>query len=166
MKNTALIGLSSPGDSANFFSKLLKLTVNDESDELFFRVIDCLLICKACQKLEKSEQLKCEHVKSGAHWLSKNKSKRLKRLYKANPALAIRELMGSVMDDHDTCFDRHDILRVFDLPHVDITSTPKHIYVSCDPSGGGASKMAITTGYYDDELNFVVSFFILTTCIF
>jgi len=77
----------------------------------------------------------------------------------ADPATAIRELMGSVMDDHDTCFDRNDILRVFDLPHVDITATPKHVYVSVDPCGGGASKMAITSGYYDEELNFIVSLF-------
>jgi len=159
MKATAFIGLSSPGDSANFFSKLLTLTERDGSNELFFRVINCLLVCKPCQKLSKEEQMNCNHVKSGCHWLSVNKTKRLKRLYAADPATALRELSGIVSDDNEPCFDRNDILRIFDLPHVDPKTTPKYVLVSCDPSGGGASKMAITSGYFDAELNFVVKNF-------
>ena len=157
MKATALIGLSSPGNSQNYFSKLLKLTVSDTDKSLWFKVVDCLLVCKACQKLDKAEQLQCQHVKSGAHWLSVNKSKRLKRLYSTDPATALRELMGIITDDNDQCYDKNDILKTFDLPHVGISSAPKQICISCDPCGGGASKMAITSGYYASELNFVVT---------
>lgn len=159
IKNTALITLSSPDKSNNYFSRLANLREEHNPDETYFRIVNCFMICNECRKLEKSEQIKCNHVKQGAFWISQRKVNRLKRLYESDPATAIREFGGIIEDDYDPCFDKHDIKRVFcELPHVVTTSVPNQIIVSVDPNGGGASKMAITSGYFDGNDDFIVSF--------
>ena len=142
----------------------MKLTENDDSNELFFKVVDFVLICKSCRKLSKEDQFKCNHIQSGTHWLNDRKKKRLKRLYASDPAAGLRELVGLVTDDNDACFDHLDIVETFALEHIECVAAPKKIYVSVDPCGGGASRMAICSGYISETLEFVVKilfFFLL-----
>lgn len=157
MKNTSLITLSSPEETNNYFSRLATLK-EENSDETFFRVVKCYMICNECLKLEQSEQIKCNHVKQGAFWLSQRKIRRLKRLYLNDSATAKREFGGIVADDYEPCFEADDIKRVFAMPSIVCQSAPRYIIVSVDPNGGGASKMAITSGYYDNDDRFIVSF--------
>jgi hypothetical protein len=156
MKNTALLALSSPESSENYYSQLL--TMKDKTTGLpFFRIVDCFMICEECRKLEKDEQIKCNHIKQTAHWLSGRKTDRLVSLYAADPSTAIRELKGIVDDDFTPCFRKEDIERMFAAPPVMIVFSPKYVYVSVDPNGGGPSLMAIVSGYYDTDANFIVS---------
>jgi uncharacterized C2H2 Zn-finger protein len=156
MTNTALITLSSPDETNNYFSQLSQLT-EENSDELLFRVVKCILICPECMKLDKHEQVKCNHVKRGAFWLSERKIRRLKRIYGADSSTALRELQGMITDDYDPCFIKSDILRTFTLPHLECAVQPRHIYVSVDPTCGVSIKMAIMSGYMDNNGCFIVS---------
>lgn len=155
MRQTALLALSSPEGSQNYFSRLLTLKDNNGHD--FFRVKNCNLICEECRKLDKEDQVKCNHVKPQTPWLSESKKDRMKLLYATDPATSIRELYGMVEDDFIPCFDKNDIHRFFSRPAYDTRSTPEYIFVTVDPSGGGMSQLAICSGFYDEALNFVVS---------
>ena len=157
MKNTALLGLSSPEGSQNLFSRWINLK-DDVTGEPFFRVCDCIMICEECRKLEKEEQILCNHVKQTAHWINNDKSMRLRLLYKDDPARALKEFAGMISDDIIPCFQVADIARLFTRPAYLASATPKYVFVTCDPSGGGTSQLAICSGYYDESLNFVVGF--------
>jgi len=52
MKNTALLCLSSPEGDDNYYSQLLNLR-DPILGGPFFRVVECFMICKDCQKLGK-----------------------------------------------------------------------------------------------------------------
>jgi hypothetical protein len=62
-----------------------------------------------------------------------------------------------VDDDFIPCFKQADIVQFFDKPAYRTESTPDYIFVTCDPSGGGMSQLAICSGYFDEALNWVVS---------
>jgi hypothetical protein len=152
MTMTAFFGLSSPEGTQNFFSKLVNFKVDGQP---FFKNIDCQLICAACRKLESAEeQMMCNHVKQSAHWLSAPKAERFKKLYMADPARALKEIMGIIADDFVPCFPKDQINQMFNLPVVVTKSTPQYVFVACDPSAG-RSQMAVCIGYYD-ETTFVV----------
>lgn len=154
MKNTALFALSSPEGSQNYFSKLINLKVDGHP---FFRVCDCQLICEDCRKLDRDKQILCNHVKQTAHWLSSKKGARLKMLYAADPATAIKEFGGIIEDEYVPCFPKELIAHMFTgIPAVITTATPTYVFVTVDPSGGGMSQLAICSGYYR-ETDHVVS---------
>lgn len=159
MKDTALLALSSPEGSDNYYSRLINL--KDDNDYSFFRIIDCFMVCESCRKLERDKQILCDHVKQTAFWLSSRKTKRLKALYKTDPGTALRELTGMIVDDFTPCFRREDIEELFNLKPILTKYSPKHVYVAVDPNGGGPSQMAIVSGYFDSDTRFVVSLFIL-----
>lgn len=154
MADTALFGLSSPEGSQNFFSKLINLKAGDQP---FFRVCDCQLICEDCRKLKPDEQVLCNHVKQQAKWLSSKKGERMKLLYGADSTTIAKEMMGVIADDFVPCFPQDLIQDMFALPSVVTTSSPKYVFVTIDPSGGGVSQLGICSGYYNDELEYVVS---------
>jgi hypothetical protein len=156
MKNTALIALSSPGDSENYYSQLLGAL--DENGDPWFKLVNAVLVCPACRKLERNKQVDCTHVPHTAHWLSKRKVARLKLLYKHAPATALREFVGMVVSDYQPCFNAKHIDQIYSTPRVVTMSEPDYIYVSADPSGGGPSHTAVASGYYNRDGNFVVSF--------
>jgi len=165
MAKTALIALTSPEGSENYFSRLSSMK-DKNTGEPFFRLIDCLMVCSDCRKLEYEEQLKCNHVKQHAFWLDARKVQRLKQLYEQDAATGLRELTGVIADDFAPCFDRHDIAQFYSRPPVITDVAPKYIYVSVDPNGGGASRMAISSGFFDPRGHFVVRiFFVIPSCI-
>lgn len=158
MKQTALLALSSPEGSQNYFSKLIKL-VDPATGLNFFRVCNCFLICEECRKLELEEQVKCNHVKQTATWLSQPRTNRNKLLYATDPATLAKELAGVITDDFVPCFGRKYLEKMFQRAPYITKSSPEYIIVTVDPSGGGMSQLAICSGYYDAELSFVVSLF-------
>jgi len=153
---TALLALSSPEGNDNYFSRLVN-KVDEDTGLGFFKVVDCVLVCEACRKLDRDEQIKCQHVKQQAHWLSKNKTNKMMQLYKDDPATALRELTGIIEDDHSPCFPKEMVARLFDAPPLSTNYIPKYIFVAVDPNGGGPSQLAIVSGYYNSNMTFVVS---------
>lgn len=156
MQQTALLALSSPEGSQNYFSKLIKL-IDPNTNMPFFRVCNCFLICEDCRKLDLDEQIKCNHVKQTATWLSSKKTNRNKLLYATDPATAIKELAGVIVDDFIPCFPRKHLEEFFQRPAYVTKSSPEYVVITVDPSGGGMSQLAICSGYYDADLSFVVS---------
>jgi len=159
MKNTALLALSSPEGSDNYYSQLMQL--EDEHGRPFFRTVDCFMICKSCRKLERDKQILCNHVKQTAHWLSARKGQRLKSLYKHDPSTAIREFGGISIDGFTPCFRPEDVALLYDAPPVVLNYTPDYVYVAVDPNGGGPSQMAIVSLYFDTNGRCIVSYFIV-----
>lgn len=153
MKDTALFALSSPEGSQNFFSKWINLEINGEP---FFYVCDCQLICEECRKLKPDKRILCDHVKQTAHWLSKKKSERIKVLYGSDSATIAKELLGVIADDYLPCFPAEFIQETFNTPPILTKSSPKYVFITVDPSGGGMSQLGICSGYYTDHMEFVV----------
>lgn len=143
MKNTSLMCLSSPEGDANYYSGLLNL--KKSNGEPFFHVIDCFLICKACQKLERAKQINCSHVPTATPWLSSRKIKELKQLL--TPEDALRELAGGVVSDHKPALPKEEVARFFAAPTYLTTSTPGYVFTACDPNGGGPSQMSLVSVY-------------------
>ena len=152
--------LSSPEGDANYYSELMNVK-DKETGKPFFRVVDCFQICKACLKLERTEQIKCNHIKNTAHWLDQRKVKKLKALYAANPEDAMREFQGLVVSDYTPCFHKLDIDRLFSRPTAEVVAPPKQIVVACDPNGGGPSEMSMASGYYDKTGCLVVRYSVM-----
>lgn len=96
--------------------------------------------------------------KDTAHWKSRHKLKRLKVLYEGDEARGVRELIGVAASDFTPCFAKEDVDTLFENPLFVTEASPDAIYVTVDPNGGGASKMAISSGYYNG-LDLVVSLF-------
>jgi hypothetical protein len=160
MKNTCLFALSSPEGNDNYFSKLINLKVDGKS---LFRHVQCQMICEECRKLEMEEQIFCNHVKQTPHWLSSKKGARLKLLYMADPATAIKEFGGIIQDNFVPCFPRDLIHQMFSNPSYLTESAPEYVFITVDPSGGGMSQLAICSGYYTLDGSFVVNPFFLKT---
>ena len=158
MTNTALLALSSPEGSGNYYSKLVG--VSDKTTGLpFFKIVDCLMICNDCQKLEREEKVKCNHIPQKAHWLNARKGSRIKQVYENDLATALREMDGMIEDDFAPCFPKEHIERLFSRPLLETRYTPTHIFTGVDPNGGGKlSDLGIVSGYYDNNGNFIVSF--------
>jgi hypothetical protein len=156
MKNTALLALSSPEGDSNYYSQLMTLE-DPKTGRSFFKVVDCVMICKRCQQLPREKQIDCNHVPQTAHWLSSRKIETLKLLYKASPEVAMREFGGIVVSDYLPCFRKEEIAWAFTDPLVYTESIPAHVFICCDPNGGGPSHMAIASGYYNKMGDLVVS---------
>jgi hypothetical protein len=157
MKKTSMMALSSPEGTTNHFSKWIKLPDPDNPTQTWFRTLECFMICEDCRKLPKEEQIRCTHVKQTAFWINQQKSRKFMSLYELNPSRALLEYGGMVDDDFIPCFKQADLVQFFDKPVYRTESTPDYIFVTCDPSGGGMSQLAICSGYFDEALNWVVS---------
>ncbi len=154
MARTSLLCLSSPEGDSNYFSELMNL--KKDNGESFFHVINCFQICKSCRKLDRVKQIKCTHVKSTAHWLSKKKIGELKQLYKASPEDAIREFGGIVVSDYKPALRKEEVEACFAAPRVQTDTAPSMIFTCADPSGAGPSHMAIASGYFNGRGELVV----------
>ncbi len=155
LNDTAFVGLSSPEGSTNHFSTMINLK-DPLTGKSFFKVVDNVLICNQCLKLDKALAIMCNHVQSVTPWLNVKKTHRLKLLYKADPATAAAELCGLITDDINVCFAAVDIARFFSRTPFETRTTPPYIYITCDPSGGGLSQLAICSGYYDNAGNWII----------
>jgi len=142
------------------------MNLKKTNGESFFNVINCFQICKKCLKLERTEQIKCTHVKSTAHWLSSKKIKELKQLYKASPEDAIREFGGIVVSDYKPALRKEEVQRCFDAKRIHTRHRPHYVFTACDPNGGGPSQMSIVSAYFTSLGQLVVSsFFFLCHCV-
>lgn len=155
MKNTSLLALSSPEGNENYYSQLLGL--QDDKGDPWFKVVRLEMVCGECKKGDRAKQLACNHVRHTAHWLSKRKFARLKKLYEHAEGTALREFGGLAISDHIPCFHSRDIEIAFSANRVVTQTAPGVIFMAADPNGGGPSHMAVTSGFFDGALNFVVS---------
>ena len=148
VSNTALIAISTPLEANNFFSQLL--TAKKPNGSSLFKVLNITLICEACRNAKKDD---CPHSAALPSWKSAARGELVKQLMENDKSMFMREQMGVV-----TSSDTH----AFDIPSVEKAFAPENrvsiddciiqdgmLYVSIDPSGGGVSDTAITSGFVD-----------------
>ena len=141
VKNTALVAISTPLDSSNFYSALVNM--KDETNTRIFEVLEARAACSVCiETLD--DPSKCPHVQlERPSWKSKEKQKVVKALYAGNEQTMLRESMGVVTEGAHGVFLRKQITAMIEAPRMPFPLDTTHIYVAIDPSGGGSSKFAI-----------------------
>lgn len=157
VKNTALIAISTPLDSSNFYSTLI--TMKDDRGESVFEVLEARAACAACiEKLD--DPSKCPHVNlERPSWKSKEKQQIVKALYQGNSQVMMRESLGVVTEGSGGVFMKNCIKYLFEREVTSIDEQTQQVYVTVskytpcvytnilalqiDPSGGGPSHFAI-----------------------
>lgn len=161
VKNTALIAISTPLDSSNFYSTLISM--KDETGNKVFEVYEGRAACAKCvETLE--DPSKCPHVQlERPAWKSKEKQKVVKALYAGNEQTMLRESMGVVTEGANGVFMRKMVQQVFDQPKKPIPPDTSHIFVAIDPNGGGPSHFAICSVIRHHGQLLVLAYMILFT---
>ena len=85
-------------------------------------------------------------------WLSSKKVETVRALLAEDPAMLLRESLGISADGSEKAFHTTDIeammKRVPDPIYYNVrepTQNVNHIFVACDPSGGGASAFSVAS---------------------
>lgn len=142
---TALICISTPQDSLNFYSEMFTMKGPDGKE--LFRNIQVGLACEACKAAGKADT--CEHNQDEIPpWKSREKFDMVKALYGDRKDLLMRESMGIITEDQTSLY-RKDWVDHFSRSIVGIADPmPRFILVACDPNGGGDSNMAIVSATF------------------
>ena len=142
VKNTALIAISTPLDTSNFYSNLISMKADDGTP--VFEVLQASAACAKCIA-ELDDPSKCPHVNlERPAWKSKEKQQIVKALYNNNKQMMLRESMGVVTETADGVFVRKTVNELFDKPRRALVDT-QHVYIAIDPTGAGPSKFAIVS---------------------
>lgn len=152
LETTALICISTPQDSSNFYSMMFEM--RDMAGEKLFNQISVSMVCDDCKAGGQPE--KCTHMKHLLpKWKSGGKQDMVRQIYGDNSADMLRESMGVTTNDSSCVFDDKWLNVLTSRPPYTPKNTPSFIFVAVDPNGGGNSQMAIVTLYMDSN-NFAV----------
>ncbi len=152
LETTALICISTPQDSSNFYSLMFEMV--DAAGEKLFNQIQISMVCEDCKLGPHPE--KCIHMKHLLpKWKSGGKQDMVRQIYGDNAKDMLRESMGVTTNDN-CCVFQDDWLDNFTKrdPYTS-SNIPSVIFVACDPNGGGSSQMAIVS-LFQDKNNFCV----------
>ena len=152
LETTALICISTPQDSNNFYSMMFEMV--DAAGDKLFNQIQISMVCEDCKLSAHPE--KCTHMKHLLpKWKSGGKQDMVRQIYGDNTEDMLRESMGVTTNDSNSLF-QDDWLDLFTkrAPYTS-PSTPRVIFIACDPNGGGSSQMAIVS-LYQDSNNFAI----------
>tara|TARA_B110000285_G_scaffold60625_1_gene69594 strand:- start:10621 stop:12387 length:1767 start_codon:yes stop_codon:yes gene_type:complete len=152
LETTALICISTPQDSNNFYSMMFEMV--DAAGDKLFNQIQISMVCEDCKLSAHPE--KCTHMKHLLpKWKSGGKQDMVRQIYGDNTEDMLRESMGVTTNDSNSLF-QDDWLDLFTkrAPYTS-PATPRVIFVACDPNGGGSSQMAIVS-LYQDSNNFAI----------
>ena len=149
MQQSVLLCISTILDSGNHYSKMMEMV--DDYGHAIFESIKITLVCDDCLKTDHPE--KCRHkLASMPRWLSSKKVETVRALLAEDPAMLLRESLGISADGSEKAFHTTDIeammKRVPDPIIYDVRNPEhnvNHIFVACDPSGGGASAFSVAS---------------------
>lgn len=149
VRDTTLIGISTPLDSSNFYSQLLLAT--KPNGEKVFKSLTITLVCEACRS---KGLVECAHSAALPAWKTQERSDLIKQLMSADQEKMLRENCGVVTNSTKNAFDFELIARlgqscraVNSSTHP-INSSPLHVLL--DPCGGGGSSLAVVAGYVNE----------------
>jgi len=158
MYGTALILISSPVDSDNWYSRWMSFT--DNSGETLFPVYSFQGACAECRRLNGREMLKCTHQR-GSVPRHKDQSKVVKygKAYEQEGIMEqnLQENHGIITRSATCAFRKDEVERVFDptsrvtTAHNSIGYMIKEISICIDPNGGGVNETAIIIGYLNQH---------------
>jgi hypothetical protein len=154
VRNTALVAISTPLDSSNYYSTLIAM--KDEDGKDVFDVLQAQAACAACVE-QLDDPSKCPHVQlERPSWKSKEKQQVVKAMYEGNQQTLMRESMGIVTETSGGVFLKQCVKHLFSKPRVQFSAGVRHIYVAIDPCGGGESKFAMCSVYKENGSMVVV----------
>jgi hypothetical protein len=105
VRNTALVAISTPLDSSNYYSTLIAM--KDEDGKDVFDVLQAQAACAACVE-QLDDPSKCPHVQlERPSWKSKEKQQVVKAMYEGNQQTLMRESMGIVTETSGGVFLKH-----------------------------------------------------------
>lgn len=167
VKGTALLGISTPRGERNFYSDLF--TMKDEHGEPFFYVKHIRLICERCMAAkDTSQQENCIHNRHLLpHWKTQERQERLHKMMEKHPELYRQEVLADIVGDNGAVFPAEYVKKFADRSIYMTTATDfqaKHLYIAVDPTGGGASRFAMMSGFFGPEGQLVVSVFFVFFC--
>lgn len=152
LETTALICISTPQDSSNFYSMMFEMV--DAAGEKLFNQIQVSMVCDDCKLGPHPE--KCTHMKHLLpKWKSGGKQDMVRQIYGDNAKDMLRESMGVTTNDNCALFQDEWIKQFTDRSLYAPGSTPRVVFVACDPNGGGSSQMAIVS-LFQDQNNFAI----------
>ena len=131
------------------YSKMMEM--KDDYGNYIFESIRITLVCDECLKTDAPE--KCRHkLASMPRWLSSKKVETVRALLAEDPAMLLRESLGISADGSEKAFSTVDIENMIKRvapPIVYDVRNPQnntsHLFIACDPSGGGASAFSIAS---------------------
>tara|TARA_B100000683_G_scaffold52645_1_gene50325 strand:+ start:685 stop:2427 length:1743 start_codon:yes stop_codon:yes gene_type:complete len=152
LETTALICISTPQDSSNFYSMMFEMV--DQAGEKLFNQIQVSMVCEDCKLGPHPE--KCTHMKHLLpKWKSGGKQDMVRQIYGDNAKDMLRESMGVTTNDNCALFQDEWLDKFSKRSPYTFQDTPRVVFVACDPNGGGSSQMAIVSLYQDNN-NFAV----------
>jgi hypothetical protein len=153
VKDTALIGISTPLDSTNFYSELI--TARKPNGDPLFNVLEISLMCEECKRAGSTS---CPHSKELPPWKTGERQEMVKQLMASNSAMYMREQLGVITTADTKAFGQTDILRAFKEENWALPNaiSQREIFVAVDPCGGGVSGLAIVAGGFTASESLVV----------
>jgi hypothetical protein len=152
LETTALICISTPQDSSNFYSMMFEMV--DAGGEKLFNQIKIQMVCEDCKNGPHPE--KCTHMKHLLpKWKSGGKQDMVRQIYGDNSADMLRESMGVTTNDSCAIFQENWLNTFAQRSPFVSRGVPSVIFVACDPNGGGSSQMAIVSLFQDNN-NFAI----------
>ena len=159
-KSTSLLAISTRVGDENYYSKMLDM--KDASGKPLFTVFNFFGACEECIAAEKA--VDCTHQRHLIpHWIAGAKRdtivEAMKQLGYENAAN--EEMLGVSNRASNSAFSLKDMVSLFDRTKeqfsvASMKQHPSHVFVSMDPSGGGGSKFALCSGFFDATNTFIV----------
>lgn len=142
LETTALIAISTPQDSTNFYSLMFEM--KDPAGNKLFNQNKIEMVCEDCRKGPHPE--KCTHMKHLLpRWKSSGKQDMVAQIYGDNSTDMLRESMGMTTEDSASVFHHSWVDKLKNAPPYNFTNAPSYVWIACDPNGGGSSAMSIVS---------------------
>ena len=142
VENTALICISTPQDSMNFYSEMFNMKL--PNGEGLFNTLEVKLACDECLAGDHPER--CVHMTDEIPpWKSVAKFDMIKAIYGNKIELLQRESMGLVTEDMASVFKQKYIDIMYNATPYTLSKEPSFVFCATDPNGGGSSDMAIVS---------------------
>lgn len=144
VKDTVLLGISTPLDETNFYSMLLDMKRPDGTP--LFNVLTITLLCDDCQK---AGLLACPHKAELPAWKSGERQELIASLMAGDRNMYIQENLGIVVRHNNSAFPREGVDRLAaSAVSLSLATQPDAVYLSIDPAGGGQSSMAVVASSF------------------
>ena len=147
VRDTAVLAISTPLDSENYYSQLLEAKRPDGRP--LFNVVNIALLCDTCRT---AGLLECPHKAELPPWKTGERQELVRSLMAGrDAAMYAREALGVVTRNTHNVFSSRDLARLTDRANRAAPrelGAPSHVFVCVDPCGGGASSMAAVSGVF------------------
>ena len=146
VRDTTLIGISTPLEASNFYSQLL--LAKKPNGKPLFKTMNVQLVCEACRA---KGEMSCGHQTQLPSWKTAQRGELVKTLMSNHKEMFLREQQGVITNSDQSAFD-HARVESLCLPENCVSISNRtigssNLFLAVDPCGGGASSIAIMAAY-------------------